>query len=209
VSIAKRKDSLPTPSRTSTTEIIAAARELLESGGVEALTMADVADRVGVRAPSLYKRVRDQADLLHRVANDAAVELAAVLDEAATSGDPKQDLRAIAAAFRAWAHRSPAAYSLLTSRVPEDWRVDPDLNARTSAAIRRSASQLVGDERTLDAARTFVAFAHGFVSLEVAGTFRLGGEPSSAYDLGIEMLIQAMATSGTGRLRPLGVSRRR
>jgi hypothetical protein len=44
-----------------------------------------------------------------------------------------------------------------------------------------------------------VAFAHGFVSLEVAGTFRLGGEPSTAYDLGIEMLIEAMANSAAVR----------
>jgi AcrR family transcriptional regulator len=188
---------LPTPRRTSADEIVTVARELLESSGVEAVTMKEVADRVGVKAPSLYKHIRDRADLLHRVANAVAVELAGVLDDAAKGADPRDDLRAIAAAFRVWAHGSPAAYTLLTSRVPEEWRVDQELNLRTSEAIRRSIAQLVGEERTLGAARTFVAFAHGFVSLEIAGTFRLGGEPSSAYDFGIETLIGALEASAS------------
>ena len=184
---------MPTPPRTSTEEIVSAARELLESRGIEAVTMKEVAERVGVKAPSLYKRVRDRADLLHQVANGVAVELAAVLDEAATTGDPRRDLAALATAFRAWAHGAPAGYSLLTSPVPDEWRVDPELNVRTSAAIRRATAELVGDEQALDAARTFVAFAHGFVSLEIAATFRLGGDPSTAYDFGIETLIGAMS----------------
>ena len=43
--------------------IVAAGRELLEEGGVGAVTMLEVAYRVGVRAPSLYKRVRDRDQL--------------------------------------------------------------------------------------------------------------------------------------------------
>ena len=51
---------------------------------------------------------------------------------------------------------------------------------------------LVGPDDALDAARTFVAFVHGFVSLENAGTFRLGGDPESAYRFGVSTLIRAM-----------------
>jgi AcrR family transcriptional regulator len=185
---------MPTPARTSIDEIVGAARQLLESRGVEAVTMKEVAYRVGVKSPSLYKRIRDRDDLLHRVANAVAEELATVMDGAATTGNPKQDLRAIAGAFRAWAHQSPAAYTLLTSRVPDEWRVDAELNIKTSAAIRAAISQLVGESRTLDASRLYVAFAHGFVSLEIAGTFRLGGDPSTAYHEGIDTLIGAIAS---------------
>ncbi len=99
----------------------------------------------------------------------------------------------ISAAFRAWAARSPAGYALLTSPVPDAWRQDPELNARTSAAVLTAAQALVGPDDALDAARTFVAFVHGFVSLENAGTFRLGGDPESAYRFGVSTLIRAMA----------------
>ena len=183
---------MPAPSRTSIAAITAAARAILETEGPAAVTMQRVAVAVGVRAPSLYKHVRDHAQLMHLVANDLAEQLAGTIDSAASTGDPISDLEAIADAFRAWAGRTPAGYTLLTSPMPDGWRQDPELNARTSAAIVRSTSAIVGPDNALDAARTFVAFVHGFVSLENAGTFRLGGDPATAYQFGVSTLIRAM-----------------
>ena len=54
----------PTPARTNREEIVAAARSLLEEEGLHAVTMANVANRVGVRPPSLYKHVRDRSALI-------------------------------------------------------------------------------------------------------------------------------------------------
>ena len=64
---------MPTPERTSTEEIVAAGREILEIAGPSGLTMQAVADRVGVRAPSLYKRVRDR-DALHAAVATASID---------------------------------------------------------------------------------------------------------------------------------------
>ena len=44
-------------------EAVGAALALLEEEGEAALTMRRVADRVGVRAPSLHKHLRDRAAL--------------------------------------------------------------------------------------------------------------------------------------------------
>jgi AcrR family transcriptional regulator len=41
-------------------EIVAAARAILEEGGPEALSMRAIAERLGIRAPSLYKHVPDR-----------------------------------------------------------------------------------------------------------------------------------------------------
>jgi len=186
---------LPAPSRTSIAAITIAARAILEAEGLAAVTMQRVAVAVGIRAPSLYKHVRDHGELMHRVANDLAEELANELDAAAFSEDPARDLESISAAFRRWAASSPAGYALLTSPVPDSWRQDPELNARTSAAIVKATQGLVGPDKALDAARTFVAFVHGCVSLENAGVFRLGGDPATAYRFGVATLIRSM----TGR----------
>ena len=188
---------MPAPARTSTEAIVSAARGLLEADGLDQVTMQRVATTVGVRAPSLYKRIRDRNDLMHLVANDAARELGDTLSATASAADPAKDLVAIARAFRIWAHRSPAAYALLTTPVDPSWRVDPDMNVYLSGAIVNAAAHLAGDDRALEAARTVVAFAHGFVSLELAGTFRLGGDPADAYEFGITTLVNAIAAGGT------------
>lgn len=183
---------MPTPARTSVAEIVAAGRSILEADGLDGLTMSRVAHTVGVRAPSLYKRVRDRGDLIRRMANDIARELAGTLDAAATSGEPRTDLRAIADAFRGFALAHPEGYTLLFARLPEDARLDSELNVRASEALLRTAAELAGQEHALEAARTFVAWANGFVSMELAGAFRMGGDVDRAFIYGVDRLTRAI-----------------
>ena len=179
---------MPTPARTSVREIVVASRSILDAEGLDGLTMARVAAQVGVRAPSLYKRVRSRADLVRLVANDVADELAATLDAAADSGDPGADLRAMAFAFRDWALAHPEAYTLLFGRLAEGARIDPEVSNRSSATLLRTASALAGPDHALEAARTFVAWATGFVGMELAGAFQLGGDVDRAFAYGVDRL---------------------
>lgn len=179
---------MPTPSRTSVDGIVAAGRAILEADGLDALTMQRVAGAVGVRSPSLYKRVHGRRDLIRLIANDVARELAVTLDAAAAGNDAGARLGALANAFRRYALVHPGAYGLLFARLPEDARVDPELNARASAALLRTAGELAGPAHALEAARTVVAWAHGFVSMELAGAFRLGGDVDRAFSYGVERL---------------------
>src|SRR6476646_6357202 len=155
---------MPTPSRTSLEEIVAAGRALVTTGGVDALTMQAVAQRVGVRAPSLYKRVRDRPTLIRLVVEDALRELGATLDAAADTGDPATDLRALATEFRTFAHAQPNLFGLL---------------------FVSAADRLAGPDDALPAARTITAWAVGFVQMELAGAFQLGGDVQEAFDYGI------------------------
>jgi hypothetical protein len=59
--------------------------------------------------------------------------------------------------------------------------------------------RLVGRERAIDAARTLTAFAHGFVSMELAGAFRLGGDVDEAYRFAIESIVAGLQISGARR----------
>lgn len=185
---------MPTPSRTSLEEIVAAGRALVALGGVEALTMQAVAQRVGVRAPSLYKRVRDRPALLRLVVEDALLELGASLVAAADTGDPAADMRALATEFRAFAHAQPNMFGLLFVSAADRSAPDSDLLARASSPVLRTAEALAGPEDALHAARTFTAWAVGFVQMELAGAFQLGGDVQEAFDYGIGRLTVALSS---------------
>ena len=177
---------MPTPSRTSLEAIVSAAREILENDGLDGLTMQRVGQAVGVRAPSLYKHVHSRTDLIRLVIEDAGRE----------AGDAiGRNLHAVAAAFRAYAHGHPQAYNLLFGPVPEAWRPDPTAMASANAAVLGIGASLVGSERALEAARLIVAWAHGFVSMELAGAFRLGGDVDDAFEYAVERIADALSAA--------------
>ena len=74
-------------------------------------------------------------------------------------------------------------------------RLDPDSLARASAAVVAVSGALAGEEHALDAARTFTAWANGFVSMELSGAFRLGGDVDRAFDYGVDRLADAVAAA--------------
>lgn len=181
---------MPARSQTSTTAIVAAGRRLLEDRGLEALTMHDVADAVGVRAPSLYKRVRDRSDLFRLILDDVADELTSTLDAAASSGDPVTDMRAMAAAYREFAHSNPVTYTLMFA--PQTTPGATARSVRSSARFLEVVAELAGRPSALVAARTIVAWAHGFITMELAGAFRLGGDIEQAWAFGLDQVLTAV-----------------
>ncbi len=185
---------MPAHAQTSTAAIVAAGRRLLEERGMDALTMRAVADAVGVRAPSLYKRVRGRSDLVRLILEDAADELTAALDAAAGTGDPAADLRALATAYRRFAHANPVAHRLLFT--PDASAGAPARSERSSVTLLRLAAELAGQDDALPAARMFTAWANGFITMELAGAFQLGGDVQRAWDFGLGRLLAAVRGGG-------------
>lgn len=95
-------------------QIVAAARALLEAEGPEALTMRRLADRVGVKAPSLYKHFPDKSSVVAALAAEMLRETAGVLTaaEAAAPGS----FSALATAYRTYALAHPHLYLLTMGR---------------------------------------------------------------------------------------------
>jgi AcrR family transcriptional regulator len=181
---------MPTPDRTSLDAIVAAARDLLETEGLAGLTMQAVAQRVGVRAPSLYKRVQGRDQLVQLVAEATLVEVGGRL-EAST------DLVDLVGVFRAFGHERPAAFQLVMTPGPGVPTARPEFGAETSRPILRHAAVLAGDDKALEAARTVTAWAAGFVTMELAGSFGLGGDVDAAWRFGAEAIVAAVA-AGAG-----------
>ena len=189
---------MPAPARTSLDEIVAAGRAVLETDGLDALTMQRVADAVGVRPPSLYKRVNGRGNLIRLVIEDVGRDLAETIASAARSGDPARDLASLAAAFRAFAHAHPRSYGYVIGPLPEAWQPQLEVLAPANEAVLRVAASLGGPDHALEGARMIVAWANGFVSMELAGAFRLGGDVDEAFEFGIERLVIALGGFAPG-----------
>ena len=158
-------------------EIVAAARELLEAEGPEGLSMRRVADRLGIRAPSIYKHLPDKQALQAAVISEGFDALAEVFERAVHGAD--EPVAALARAYREHATRHPHLYRLMTER-PLD-------RARLAAGVEeRAARPLVeatGDE---DAARALWAFAHGMAILELNARFPPGADLDAAWAKGVD-----------------------
>ena len=186
----------PAPARTSTDAIVAAARRILEDGGLASVTMRSVADAVGVKGPSLYKRVPDRAALLRAVSESVVADLTGTMARATESGDPRSDIRAAAIAYRTFVLRNPNGYRLLFTDLAEA-NPDPSALAAAGEPVVQAMTRLAGPSEALEGARTVVAWAHGFVSMELAGAFRLGGDLDAAYAFGIESILNGVSASAT------------
>jgi AcrR family transcriptional regulator len=170
-------------------QVVGAARQLLEQDGPEGLTMRRLAERLGIRAPSLYKHLPDKAALEAAIIatglEDSATALEAALDEASDTG--AQPLTALAGAYRAFALAHPHLYRLMTDRPLSRERLPAGVEDRAAAPVLRAAGNH-------DLARAVWAFAHGMVQLELAQRFPPGADLGPAWREGIAAL-QARATA--------------
>ena len=180
-------------------EVVAAGRRLLEEDGPEALTMRRLAERVGIRAPSLYKHLPDKAALEAAIIatglEEAAIAFEQAVDEAVggagqgaglsvdgAGGAPGQGagraLVALATAYRRFALEHPHLYRLMTNGPLPREHLPPGLEDRTAGPLLRAA----GSEAR---ARAVWAFAHGMVMLELDQRFPPGADLDAAWQAGI------------------------
>ncbi len=183
---------MPTVAKTSPAQIVAAAQKLIERGGLDAASMQAIARAVGVAGPSLYKHFPQRAAILRAVAQATVDRMHGLLQRAATTGDPLDDLRAMANAQRAFARRSPHLYSLLFGQGGDPTELAPEDYAVVVAPLLERL-RLVGEPaRALQLARLLVAFTHGFAAMEAAGAFRMGGDLDADFTYALDHLLATL-----------------
>jgi AcrR family transcriptional regulator len=179
--------------------VVAEAERIADEAGLANLTLAALADSLGVRQPSLYKHVDGMAGLQRSIAIRAKRELAQVLGRAAVGKSRDAAVRAIAHANRDWAHQHPGRYAA-TVRAPETG--DLDDQAASAAVIGVVLAVLSGyhlhDDDAIDAARTLRSAVHGFIELEAAGGFGLPVDVNRSFERLVDGLVVALGTFETG-----------
>ncbi len=152
------------PARIDRTRVLAEALVLADEHGLESLTMAGVAERLGVTPMALYRHVGNKADLL-----DGLVEL--LLTEfppppARLSWSER--LGALARNIRASARRHPSVFPLLLQRPA----TTPEARQTRDAVYAALGEAGVSLDRVAQVERLVSTAVLGFVVSEVAGRFR-------------------------------------
>ncbi|HSW31498.1 MAG TPA: TetR/AcrR family transcriptional regulator [Longimicrobiales bacterium] len=164
-------------------KILACACDLYLSEGLEGVSMRELARRLGVTAPALYRHYESREHVLADVVRSAYREFAASLYRALEGGTPRERLVRAGEGYLDFALRHPRWYQLLfispeqlgIPRLPDDieamgcavhqfW-VDRVRECQDAGILR------AGDPR--EVSLTMWGHAHGLVSLYHNGHFRM------------------------------------
>jgi AcrR family transcriptional regulator len=183
-------------------DVVAAAAGLVDEIGYQELTMGLLAQRLGVRAPSLYKHVDGLADLQHRIATLAMTELGEAVRDAMQGRAGIDALRALLIATRAYVTAHPGRYTATVGAAftgPDDPLLTASARVLASiAAVLRGYG--VGDDEMDHAIRTIRCTIHGFAALQASDGFQWSGDPDESFDWMIRFVDGGLrAIPGTGR----------
>jgi AcrR family transcriptional regulator len=173
--------------------VVDEAELIADEIGLQRLTLAALAERLGVRQPSLYKHIDGMPALQRSLAVRAKNELAHVLARAAVGRERGDAIAAISHAYRMWALEHPGRYAA-AQRAPIAG--DADDEAASRALVQIVADVLAGyqlrDDDAIDAIRALRATLHGFVTLEAGGGFGLPVDVDRSFAALVRGLITAL-----------------
>lgn len=180
-------------------QVVAAAGEIADRDGLDALSLASVASSLGVRPPSLYSNVDGLAGLRRQLSIHASGLLTIELTDCVEGLESTQALRAIAEQLRSLAHRHPGLYdSFLPAPTPEQ---DPGVAAalaRPAGVVGSVLAEMGVDPTTMvPLMRALRASVHGFVDLELRGGFGLPDDIDDSFITTVDPVIDAIAAHST------------
>jgi len=175
--------------------VVSAAAELADAEGLEAVTLAKVAARLNVRAPSLYVHVGGGLeDLRARIAERGGRALLTQLQAAAAGRAGEDALRAIAGAYRAYARAHPGSYAA-TQRVALLGGEESAKAAATLVELLLTVLRgygLEGDD-AVHAVRVVRAALHGFALLETGDGFGMPLDLDESFERLVQTLHQGLS----------------
>lgn len=176
--------------------IVAAGASLADEVGFAELTMGLVAERVGVRTPSLYKHVASQGALNRSIAALALTEVADAIGTATQGRSGYDALGAAARAMRDFVLAHPGRYAAtigLTPTGPDDPIAIAEARGLGAFEAVLRAYDIAPDEMT-HALRALRSIFHGFASLQSARGFQWSTDVDESFEWLIDLVDRGLRT---------------
>ncbi|WP_218026835.1 TetR/AcrR family transcriptional regulator [Nocardia inohanensis] len=179
----------------SRTEVVAAGARLADEVGFANLTLGGLAEKVGVRTPSLYKHVDGLPALRHEIAILATVELDQRVRDAMHGKSGSAALAAFANAFRDFVLERPGRYA---ATVGEPFSGPEDPLYRASARVLESMRVVlegygIPEAEMVHALRTLRCAFHGYATLQTADGFQWSDDAPASFDWMIGFLDRGLS----------------
>jgi AcrR family transcriptional regulator len=180
--------------------VIAEAAAVADDGGLDALTLAAVAQRFGVTLPSLYKHVSGIDGLRRDLAVLGMTELARSLAQGILGRSGRDALTALAHQYRSFARSRPGLYAA-SIRAPGAGDTVHQAAAQDAldVVVALVRSYGIDGDNTVHAIRTLRAALHGFVTLDTGGAFGMRQDVDASFEHLIDLLHHAFEGWGRGR----------
>ncbi len=135
-------------------EILEAAWDIVRADGLGALSLRNLARRVGMQAPSLYQYFDSKHEIYDAMFAQANQALAERLSGLEGTGDPVEELRLRARAVVEFSVEDPARYQLLFQRTIPGFEPSPESYGLAVEVLQRAqvllAAAGLDDGRALD-----------------------------------------------------------
>ncbi len=173
--------------------VVEAAARLVDEEGIDQLTLGRLAERLGVRTPSLYNHVAGLPGLKRDLAVSCLRYLLERLMRATIGKSGAEAIVALADTYRAYARETPGRYAL-TLQAPGPG--DPQLQAIAQQIVDVLRAVLapyrLGEEEAIHAIRSLRSIVHGFSSLEAAGAFGMPVDLDASFHWLITLFITGL-----------------
>jgi len=192
-------------------QLVVAATDLVERKGHGAFSMRELATRLGVTEPAIYRHYDGRDALLAEVAlRGFARFLAAVGEAGANAKDPFDAVRAFGRTYVRFAVANAGWFRLQFSRAWNEElgkrpgvmeRLAPAEAARQAFLVRLMNVLPAGDERVADLYRLIWATSHGLATFVVERVFQLvqtDEERIAAADDAIDLLVESLVSRASG-----------
>ncbi|MEU6395265.1 TetR-like C-terminal domain-containing protein [Streptomyces sp. NPDC046939] len=175
--------------------VVAAAADLADTVGFEHITVAALARRFGVKDASLYAHVKNLSDLRVQVAILSGLDLADRIADALAGRARRDALTAFADAYRDFALTHPGRYAAAQQQEldPDVIEAHPGLRRNLTCTYALLQGYDLTEPHLTDAGRLLRSTFHGFVTLELTGSFRHQREASASWTSTVEALHVALS----------------
>lgn len=176
--------------------VVEAAAKLVDEEGIERLTLGRLAERLGVRTPSLYNHVSGLPGLKRDLALYCLRDAYDHITRAVIGKARAEAIFALATAYRTYASETPGRYTLTLSPDPDDQEVH--LLGQRLVDVTRAilAPYPLGEEDMIHAIRSLRSIVHGFILLDQASGFRMPVDRDASFRWLVNMFISGLGQPG-------------